>query len=1167
MTPRLLSQYFSLNRRYSRSINLERDIEVPEAVSGYVPTERSVDTLKRIFAALTKTQSTRAWTLTGVYGTGKSAFAHYLASLCAPEGDLLRLQALNIAEKALGSQSFEYLSVRESLPKQGFFRAVATAQREPLSHAIVRALQRGSEIYWRNAGRAKPAIAAELVDLDVDTGSGTTIDSRRIASLVQEVAIAAKTDVLLIIDEMGKTLEFASQNEGVEDLYLLQQLAELSRKEKYQVYIIGLLHQSFVDYGQRLATAERNEWAKIQGRFEDIPFIESPLQMTRLIGQAICRSQAAKVEFVINQCAEEWFECLQSAIGIPEITPKVLADAYPLHPITSLVLPMLCARYAQNDRSLFTFLTSSEPYSFKNFLDETALEGNIVSTLKLHWVFDYFVESVGIGASRSNIQRWVEIQGLVADAKHFDRDSQRVLKTIGTLNLITSISYLRATRPLVVLALCEKITDKEQQTYWQQIIDQLLEKGVITYRKQLDELRIWEGSDFDIEGEISSHIEKERLPLAHILSTMRPLKPLVAQRHSYKTGTLRYFERQYFDASNNLSELHCSNQDSDGLIGYWVDEKLPPHEVPAQTLEGKPFLMLCATKLNVLQPRVLEFTALRKIQTSASQLQTDGIARREVRQRLFQAERLLDETLDQAFDVAEGKGTCWIQGKKEVVIHITTFNARLSDVCDSVYDKGLILWNELINRRELTTQGAKARRELIEAMLDCFEQERLGLQGNGPEVSMYASLLSETGIHRQKEGTWGFFSPLEKGVLNVWEAIEAFCTQTDKLQPLSLLYQRLEAPPYGVKRGAIPVLLAAALIQHVDDVSIYKDGTFIPVLGAEHFELLVKDPSRFSVKYFEVAGLRAQVFQELEAILRKPNAQIPAGIRNVTILTVVKPLFQFVKKLPTYTTKTKRIGPEAQAVLKILLQAQEPDELLFTALPKACGFSPIVAQKADDGTTAKRFRKKLVEVLHEIQTAYEHLLNECQTLLYNAFSVRSDETKLREDLRVRASYLLEQCIEPTLQRFILAATDERATDQQWLEALLMIVADKPAESWNNEDVTSFEIKLSSIARRFKNLEALQKDVAATKAGGFEARRITITRPDGHEVHRMVWMEYEQQEQVNSLVNEILEKSALHDNANLLQAIVAKLTEKVFSDTPEDEISETREKNEILIEEH
>jgi hypothetical protein len=159
--------------------------------------------------------------------------------------------------------------------------------------------------------------------------------------------------------------------------------------------------------------------------------------------------------------------------------------------------------------------------------------------------------------------------------------------------------------------------------------------------------------------------------------------------------------------------------------------------------------------------------------------------------------------------------------------------------------------------------------------------------------------------------------------------------------------------------------------------------------------------------------------------------------------------YQFVKKQPAYTKKTKRLSSEALAVLQTLQQAPEPDELIFTALPQACKLPPIGTGKADDGTTAKTLRKKLVQAIREIQTAYDELLRECQTLLHDAFAVRSSETKLREDLRVRSNHLMGQSIERSFHSFTVAAADETVADKEWLEALVMIVADKPAESWTD----------------------------------------------------------------------------------------------------------------------
>ncbi|WP_258003892.1 hypothetical protein [Fischerella thermalis] len=86
------------------------------------------------------------------------------------------------------------------------------------------------------------------------------------------------------------------------------------------------------------------------------------------------------------------------------------------------------------------------------------------------------------------------------------------------------------------------------------------------------------------------------------------------------------------------------------------------------------------------------------------------------------------------------------------------------------------------------------------------------------------------------------------------------------------------------------------------------------------------------------------------------------------------------------------------------------------------------------------------------------------------------------------------------------------------------------------------MKLADLVRRFKNLEALQKEVAA-KGEGFEARRITMTRPDGQEIHQMVWVDHGRESKVEQIVDEILAK--LPDDQQLRQAILAKLSERIL----------------------
>ena len=209
---------------------MERDLEQADALQGYILTERSVDALRRILSGLREGTS-NAWTLTSVYGTGKSAFAHYLASLCASSKSKMRSLSLEITQTALGAESNEYLALESSIPKQGHFRAVAVAQREPISNTVIRALLRGAETFWTPAKRKKIEAVSKIQKLAAEIELGNKIDSKDIPALVRELAQASKTGLLLIVNELINRRQLTSQGAKARR-ELIEALIEHSDLEK-----------------------------------------------------------------------------------------------------------------------------------------------------------------------------------------------------------------------------------------------------------------------------------------------------------------------------------------------------------------------------------------------------------------------------------------------------------------------------------------------------------------------------------------------------------------------------------------------------------------------------------------------------------------------------------------------------------------------------------------------------------------------------------------------------------------------------------------------------------------------------------------------------------------------------------------------------------------------
>jgi len=1149
----VLSDIFRVNRRYSRSVSLDRDLGSHTNLDGYVLTPKNRDLAIRIIHAICEDDIPRAWTLTGLYGTGKSSFAQFLLGLCAPTVDPMNSAARRILRDELDSEKRAYASFRRKVGRRGLVRAATASRREPIANTVTRALSNGARQFWQRLPGSKPNVVSDLARLENKILKGAKIPNESALEMVQRVAEASKSGLFLIIDELGKSLEFTSINHETDDLYLLQQIAELpSSKHSPIICILGILHQAFADYGHNLATVQRNEWAKIQGRFEDVPFTEPVEQFIKIMGQVIEPVDAGNLPKSVFKAARNLVASISASLKFQHLSLESLTAVFPLHPISAAVLPVLCDRFGQNDRSVFSFLTSEEPCSFQRFLTTSYVDGRSVPTLKLDWIYDYFVESIGLGMARHRVfQRWSEIQSAVSDASNLGVDRQRLIKAIGVLNIASQSGTLRGHRELVVQAMCDDPSDSGAVRHWRECIEDLISRGRITYRRQVDELRIWEGSDFDAERALQELLPTIREPLSIMLSRSLPLRPLAVSRHSYLTGTLRFFERRFIDESviSDDSNAVLGDTKADGLLLYWVGSPDAHPSFPSQTHSKRPIVVIVASDLDQLRHASLEHTALGLLQSRTPELLTDGVARKELRQRLSISRRILEDAFRTAVDGVNDLRVI-IQGKQQQLVQgLAELNSVLSRQCDISYAKGPRLWNELINRDSLTSQAAKARRELIEAMVLREGQPMLGLTGYGPERSMFESLLHVTGIYCQRRGKWQFGDPeADSGICDLWRAAESFCTSaTDTPRCVSQLYEILKNPPYGAKTEIIPIFFAAILMKHADDMSLYQDGSFVPVLGSEHFELLVKRPERFSVKHFELRGVRTKLFRELESALRTPSVKRRPGLMNRTLLGIVRPLVRFIRGLPQYTLQTQNLDSVALTVRDALKVAKEPDRLLFEDLPKACGFPPISELPHVDEATIRSFKGQLINSLKNLNAAYEALLDRSREQMRQAFSVESQLPQLREHMRVRASYLMGICIEPRLRSFITASLEDSSDDKHWLETLLMIIADKPVGSWTDEDELMFEMNVHEMARKFQNMEALQKVFSGKPGKGFVARRIVLTRPNGEEASRIFWVERGSERKIGAIVSRILKEHRLDKDSYLFQGVLASLLDRSLFD--------------------
>src|SRR5438045_5924149 len=129
MREKRISSVLHFERRFLRSIQLERDYKDPTSLAGYVVTSQIRSYVERLAAGLHQNSGQRAWRITGGYGSGKSSFALLLAHAFGGKESELPPQV---------RRSIDLSDVQAN--KINLLPILVTGSREPLSVAVLTAL-------------------------------------------------------------------------------------------------------------------------------------------------------------------------------------------------------------------------------------------------------------------------------------------------------------------------------------------------------------------------------------------------------------------------------------------------------------------------------------------------------------------------------------------------------------------------------------------------------------------------------------------------------------------------------------------------------------------------------------------------------------------------------------------------------------------------------------------------------------------------------------------------------------------------------------------------------------------------------------------------------------------------------------------------------------------
>ncbi len=1102
MTDRHLNTTLRLKERFLRSTDLKRDFGDAQALDGYWLTEFGAKCLRTVATGVRSDSGRRAWRLTGDYGTGKSSFALFLATAMA-DVDRLPVELRRKAQRAA-----------PELADAGYMPVLVVGSRQSIGVAIIAALQQSIANAYPRGG------AAELQRELERQNKHASVSDDHVVALVEEAAqTLAKTGkakgILIILDEVGKFLEYAANSGGSEDIYLLQKLSEAaSRSKTVPIFLICLLHQGFNAYADQMQPAAQREWTKIAGRLDEIAFAQ-PLEEVFALTQAALGVQLGALPPELRRGAREvmahaaklrWF-------GASTNTERLIGQADAIFPIDAFVFPALgrlFQRFGQNERSLFSFIYSYEPFGLREYAVRPIKD---CQPYRLHNLYDYtrsnFGHRLAVVSYRS---RWALLDAIVEGFMAKDDLEIEIIKTVGMLNLLDG-DDLAPSEEVVEWAVGG--ADRGRRKAVAKCLSAMRERGVLYLRGASKGYCLWPYTSVDLEKayEDAKRQLGETCNVVEYVAGHVEARPIVARRHYIATGNLRHFSVKYCPMSQLDDALKCGPGEADGVIIIPLCEtKAERTEAIRLTTAAVPLkeqirLVGVPLPLERLRGIVIEAQRWDWIATNVLALNNDSYARVEVSRHQTFAQEKVQAALEAAV-AAAGQGTreglSWFRDGKPIDAGCgRAFVKTLSDLCDATYELAPRLHNELVNRRSLSSAAAAARMRLIEAMFDGHTKKALGLplDRKPPEMSMYMSVLANTGIHSDVRGLWSLGLPTGDDTCGMAPCMKKLRSileeKPDERISIKAITEQLRRPPFGLREGVIPILLAVLAISMEKDVALYENGTFLREVGKEAFLRMTKNPNLFDIQYCRIEGVRAELFAKLAAAL---DLEL-ANERAPELMDVVRQICTFVAKLPDYSRNTKRVSKTCDAVRTAILAAREPIKMVFHELPVACGCSAIEHRKRVSSEQSSELVSRLRDALTELRDSFPRLQERMRQKICEAFAVSGMLRDVRREIAERAERVVLGATESGLKAFCLRVMDDALPEGDWLESVGSVLAKQPPTRWQDANEDMFVEQLGHFVDRLKRVEAVRFQNTTQNVG--EAIRVALTKTTGEERQEVI----------------------------------------------------------------
>lgn len=749
--------------------------------------------------------------------------------------------------------------------------------------------------------------------------------------------------IYIVFDEFSKFIEGQEKHSIGGNMKFLQDMCELANESKdTQIYMTMVAHKSIKEYGTYLSEAVINAFTGIEGRIEEVLFNTSSKNSYELIQNAIETDTSRLHEipeadrYFGSAKVDEYYKipAFRTAFTYMDFEEIIVKGCYPLSPVSAYALLNISEKVAQNERTLFTFISKEEPKSMAQYVIEHTFNNEWIVTPDK--VYDYFQNLFKRETGNERVHtEWLNAEYAIAKAK--ETGKVRMLKTLAVINIINKFDEMPPTEEILKIA-----SGLPNAT---EILNSLVAKELI-YKKETNNCYVFKTrAGASLKSEIKRRrVLKDSVNLMQVFADISNIQYVLPKRYNNTYSMTRYFRFEYLDVVDflNLENADILLQDGkfqDGKVValYSLDncDRTEQLVKKVKELTSCNIIVIYTKKPFIMMDKARDYEILQNIKSDEKFMKENEILSKELSVMEEELEKILSDYIEDEFEQLGSHITIYNDGDKWVLDENISTSIAVDIVCNHYYSETVVINNELINKQYIKTAPIKKSRKIImQNILDGNSVEQY-LSGTSAESTIYRAVMVNSGIVSAEK------SDKVMNLLGIFEAFFDSCV--DEKKSLSILVNRFCGKPFGMRAGVLPILLAYSLSKRNEDIVVYYEDRET-ALNVDTIINMVDYPTKYSIFISKDSADKDRYLQNLYNLFADKADKNLSGNRIANILTCMQ---RWYRALPQ-VTKNIRKGNEyisderilkALPKLKNVMQRMDVNayEVIFDVLPDICG--------------------------------------------------------------------------------------------------------------------------------------------------------------------------------------------------------------------------------------